>query len=490
MNFDRPNYDRDMNIVRVQSSLEAIKKSSRFIDEVSVFLLEKEKIISTLDYGDFSDEDRFFLREVMSESEAVIHQSKEVMYIMNSFPFIRAENTVPSIISTVHFSKKLLKEAMLTYSGNNKAGALLFNKDRNFYLHSHEQEELKSYILENADLKKLKSTESIEYKNTSYLIAYTYSSVLDLYYLIYTPENIVFSKADNYKRSFWIFFFAVLLIMAIFFYLSYQIVHRPLARLVDAFRRVEKGDLGFSIDTDTAGEFGYITEGFNTMVGNLRSLIEQSYTQKILVQRSELKQLQAQINPHFLYNSFFILRRWIKQGDVENADQFSKYLGIYLQYIARSDSDEAPLYREIEHARIYAEIQAMRFSSRITLRFEDLPSAYRDLSVPRLIVQPVIENAFQYGLEDKEHDGKLIVSFKGDEDCLQIHIEDNGPGLSEGTLKDLQVRLEEKNTPQTTGLVNIHKRIVLFCGAASGLFLSKSSLGGLRVTLRLNFMDR
>ena len=119
---------------------------------------------------------------------------------------------------------------------------------------------------------------------------------------------------------------------------------------------------------------------FNQMVVNLRSLIDQAYKQKIMTQRAELKQLQSQINPHFLYNSFFILNTMAHTGDLEGIETFTTQLGGYFQFVTRNASDEVALHQEIHHARLYTEIQSCDFPSRIKVDFEPLPEGLETFS--------------------------------------------------------------------------------------------------------------
>ena len=134
-------------------------------------------------------------------------------------------------------------------------------------------------------------------------------------------------------------------------------------KLVSAFKRVETGELKFSIQHNASDEFQYLYTRFNAMLEYINNLIDQVYTQKIMSQKAELKQLQSQINPHFLFNSFFILQRMIQSEDKENAINFCGFLGQYFQYVTRNSIDEMPFYKEVQHARNYLEIQAIRFSN-------------------------------------------------------------------------------------------------------------------------------
>lgn len=275
-----------------------------------------------------------------------------------------------------------------------------------------------------------------------------------------------------------------------FFIVVKKIVHKPLIQLIDAFKKVEKGNFEVQITESHIPDFSYIYFAFNNMTLQLKSLIEKSYNQKILLQKAELKQLQAQINPHFLYNSFFMLQRMLKLGLTEEALEISNALGIYFRYITKNNMDYVTLEEEYEHAKTYAYIQGLRFEGRIEVLFAPPPEAYQQLMVPKLILQPILENAFNYGLNDTLSDGLLKIYFVHTLDLLQIIIEENGENLSEAKLNELKSNLEiAKNSSaeiEMTGILNIQRRLVVFSNHLSSLAVSRSSLGGLCVTVTLS----
>ena len=148
----------------------------------------------------------------------------------------------------------------------------------------------------------------------------------------------------------------------------YRLVKQPMNDLIHAFSVTGEGNFDWYLSKDYASdEYNELVSRFNTMVKNIRRLIQTNYEQTIRLQQSELKQLQAQINPHFLYNSFFLLRHMIGRERNEQAKTFVSYLGKYFQYIGKSGMDVVPLIREVEHATNYMTIQVMRFEDSINL---------------------------------------------------------------------------------------------------------------------------
>ena len=278
---------------------------------------------------------------------------------------------------------------------------------------------------------------------------------------------------------------AIMVLFAILFIIYVQrIVHRPLSTLSEAFGRLGEGVLTEHIHHDQADEFSYIYDRFNNTEDHLNQLINEVYVQKNLAQKAQMKQLQAQINPHFLYNSFFILSRRIRKADLEGAEELSDHLGNYFKYLARDMSDDTPLADEVNHARSYAKIQGTRFAARMRIDFGQLPESWQSFRVPRLIIQPLLENAFKYGLENIAENALLRIRFEEtDGKKLLITVEDNGK--SDVDPAALQAAIDSPSSDVISGMANIQKRLNIYFNGKGRLQLQRSELGGLAATIIL-----
>lgn len=296
-------------------------------------------------------------------------------------------------------------------------------------------------------------------------------------YFFFSEEEL-FRDARAYQYLYFYFGLIVFAACSLFLLGSYAIIHRPLRMLVDAFQRIGRQDYSVRITGRQGSDFMYVYQEFNHMAEELGTLIEKNYQQQLLLSRAELKQLQAQINPHFLYNAFFLLRRMIHDELYEEAGQMADTLGLYFQYITRNSQDYMPLGREYHHAMLYCEIQQLRFGDRILIETDPLPEEYGDILVPKLIIQPILENAFNYGLRDKVEDGMLRVTVSREEGCLVIAIEDNGEELTEELLQKIQGNLRDAARggllQEMSGMLNIQRRLSVYYGERAG----KGSGGG------------
>ena len=222
------------------------------------------------------------------------------------------------------------------------------------------------------------------------------------------------------------------------------------------------------------------------MTEELRSITEIALKEKQFSTEMELKHLQSQINPHFLYNSFFHLRQLIRSDDLDAAMTLSDYLGSFFRYITRSAKMETSLSEEFEHAECYLNIQQMRFRNRLIVDIAPPDEESAKTTVPRLILQPLLENAFLHGQRTDDEPNHLSVTFSRTSGFVQCIIDDNGNTLTPELLAQMQNKLEQRDIgEETTGMINIHRRLRLYFGNKSGLTLSQNVWGGLRIQMRL-----
>lgn len=269
---------------------------------------------------------------------------------------------------------------------------------------------------------------------------------------------------------------------------SYRRVYHPLKLLLeDAFEQVRAGNFKYRIPRDERSYFAKLYDSFNGMVSRIDFLIEQDLKQQLLISHAQLKHLQAQINPHFMYNSYYLLYRMIKMKDYENSVSFCEHLGKFYEYITRDGEDEKRLREEVEHARNYAAIQGYRFKQRVKIDIAELPERWADIAVPRLILQPLLENAFQYVFEKVSSDlsGSLSISFRECGGELIIRVENSGE-LEAETVRRIRSLVEKgSKNGQVTALTNIHRRLQIYFKTRAGLSISKSRLGGLCVEIHI-----
>lgn len=483
-------YERTSAILRIQEKLNLIQNSSKYTKSVEVFIPSIGKLIGSNVFMDEVPEQRIdLLRTTTSTVGTQLFRLKDKVFIGIPYQIRTDASGNPIYFWGIEVNVERIQSDLKKFAENNNGGALLVSvKDdwsitdsgKNNSIHMNMIRYLQNHPPNKGNIGQ--STTVID--NKSYFISYIKSDILDMVFVVYVPEQEILGPLQKYRIWFWLVSIVTVIVVIIYSYWLYRLIHQPMNILTRAFRKVESGNLNVSVHQGDKGEFEYLFDQFNVMVSKLKVLIQEVYEQKTRLQRSELKQLQSQINPHFLYNSFFILYRMAKKHDVDKLELFTRHLGDYFQFITRNHSDEVTLESEIHHARVYTEIQAVRFQNRISIYFEQLPKEYNELSVPRLIVQPLIENAVQHGMENKLEGGIINVTFSADNDRIMIIVEDNGDGLTKEELKRLQIAMTEESL-ETTGMLNVHRRLQIKYGQNGGITVSESMLGGLCVQLSL-----
>ena len=213
-------------------------------------------------------------------------------------------------------------------------------------------------------------------------------------------------------------------------------------------------------------------------------LIKQIYQQKQASEKARLGQLHLQITPHFLYNSFYQIYRLGKMGDVETVSEMSLKLSQYYQYITRSKDDDITLQLEVRHAEDYAAIQSIRSGGRVECIFEPIPKQCIEMKMPKLFLQPLVENAYIHGTNNTKGLSKIHVGFVHEDKSLLIYVEDDGNCPDDEFMADLRKRLSSSaKTKETSSLFNILQRLEFMYEGKVYVDVLQGKAGGFRIEI-------
>jgi len=329
----------------------------------------------------------------------------------------------------------------------------------------------------------LDSRDRVSVKGESYLVQRSTDRNFTL--VSYVSEDLVLAPVSFIWRWYLGISVAMVAFALLYSWFTYNQIHKPLHRLVRTMREVEIGNLNTSLPVKQEDEFGFVYKQFNKMVDQLRSLIEEVLESKIQRQQAELKQLQSQINPHFLFNCFYIGYRMAKSGEMDSVAKLCKYLGDYFRYVTQRGSRLVTLKEEVKYITTYMEIQRMRFSNRLDFTVS-IPAELEDVQITGLLLQPLVENALQHGIERADRPGLLQVHIDVVDEELRLDVIDNGLGMSVEDWLLLERRLEQPaNTSDHFGLWNVHWRVRHLYGPESGLVLENRAPEGFAASLRI-----
>ncbi len=272
--------------------------------------------------------------------------------------------------------------------------------------------------------------------------------------------------------------FVLLLVGFLFMLLYYKNILLQLRIITEKLKQVENGDFAAKIEQLPDNEFSYVFEQFNQMVERIRVLIDSEMKEQQLRYQAELRQLQLQINPHFLYNSLsYIVTVAEKPSAVT---EMAVHLANYYRYCTVKKSITT-IGEEVSYAKAYLSIMTMR--KRIEYDISVPKKLYEEPIIP-LILQPIIENAIEHAIEERENAKHIYMKAYGLSDKkIQFEISDDGDGLSEQDIERLMKRLKRKRRKEdeSVGLWNVNQRLVNYYDESAGLKFRTSIWGGLTV---------
>jgi two-component system sensor histidine kinase YesM len=276
----------------------------------------------------------------------------------------------------------------------------------------------------------------------------------------------------------------VLVFVSLFSVLFSSRITKPIIKLKSLIDQAEHGDLTVHFDSKYNDEVGRLGKSFNAMIDEIRHLIETIYYQQRQKRQDDIAFLQAQIKPHFLYNTFDTIHWMAKKYDAKDIIQMISALTKLYRIGLSKGSDTILLSEEIEHVRNYLIIQGTRYSD--ILDYEIICTAdSTHLYVQKLILQPLVENAIYHGVRQSPEPGKVIVHVYEDEDTLWLKVTDNGPGISPDQLTTLNEQIQSKENPFIGyGLYNVNSRIMLRHGDDYKLVVESVVGEGTTVTIK------
>ena len=284
-----------------------------------------------------------------------------------------------------------------------------------------------------------------------------------------------------------LFFFLVLI--SILFMLFLKRIFNPIKTLVTnmSANNLEK-NLNQELIYDKNDEIGLLFKSYNEMKSRINNLITINYKNKIEQKELELGQLQIQINPHFIYNTLESIHMMAEINNDLSTSKMAQYFGTIIRYSMNRKINTVTLDKELSIINNYIYLQKIRFDQTFIIE-NNVPSNLLNCEVIKMIIQPLIENAIYHGLSECNEYGKIIIQGKKIDQNLILTISDNGIGMNESTLNDLNDYINDKNNKFTgIALRNINRRLKLKYGDIYGLEIFSKENKGTQMILTLPYI--
>ncbi|SET28145.1 sensor histidine kinase [Paenibacillus sp. NFR01] len=325
------------------------------------------------------------------------------------------------------------------------------------------------------------------------LIVASKLSFVNWWIMSITPNKDLNVESMQMKRYLLIVISILILVSTLIASIVSQTISSPIKKLVREMKQVEIGNFRGMLSVASYQEINILVASFNRMVRRIEELIERVKLSSVSEKNAELHALQSQVNPHFLYNTLDMIYWMLDEEGNEQLGELVLSLSSMFRYSSQwDDGMEVTLREELEQIGHYLKIISIRLEGRLVI-VKEIEERWMNIRVPKMTVQPVIENAVKHGLESLGRQGVLKVYTEAEGQVLKIIVEDNGHGMDELQLQRLQQSLidgaAKENLKETgkggIGLLNLHRRLQHMFGERYGLEIASSPGEGTRVAIVL-----
>ena len=286
----------------------------------------------------------------------------------------------------------------------------------------------------------------------------------------------------------------ILLILAVviagilvFWYISREFM-KPVGKLLQMSNKISEGDFSSRIDGMSSQEFNELALSMNTMSGKIEQLIDSSVEKEKQVRMSEYKAHQAQITPHFLYNTLDAIIWAAEAGDVEKVISLVSALSSFFRISLSQGIDFISISQEIEHVRNYLKIQQVRYSDVLSYEI-NVDESVGNKRILKLLLQPLVENSLYHGIKGSRVRGRITVTVVAFDGKVKFSVADNGVGMTKETLEKLKYDLaSEKENETGYGLFSVNRRLKLYYNLEDGLDIKSEYKKGTEVSFVLDIL--
>lgn len=260
----------------------------------------------------------------------------------------------------------------------------------------------------------------------------------------------------------------------------------PIDKLVKATEQIAAGDLTVRTEKMSDDEIGKLTSSFNDMTKDIENMMLQIKEDEHKMRNTEIRLLQEQINPHFLYNALDTIVWLIEVGEGEKAINMIMSLSSFFKLVLSHGKEYISIREEEQHVRSYLEIQQIRYADIMEYDIDIDPEIY-DYKVLKLTLQPLVENALYHGIKYKRAKGKISVKGYMENGLIKLKVEDDGVGMDSETLDNLRVNISKpcKDTDEGFGMANVNERIRMNFGEEYGMTIESTVGVGTTVVITI-----
>lgn len=296
-------------------------------------------------------------------------------------------------------------------------------------------------------------------------------------------DEMITNKVNHIMKTLFVIFLVVVLFTVIIIRFFSKLFTNPAKELANAMQEFEKDTNHFEFKTiEGTAEITSLTESFEHMVVQIKELVEKVRQEEITLRKTELKALQAQINPHFLYNTLDAIAWLCEEERYKDAVEMVNSLAKLFRISISRGHELITIEKEMQHAKSYLKIQNFRYKNQFTYSF-DVGEECLNYLCNKITLQPIIENAIYHGIDRMVDEGKINIGIHQKDDRIIFTVEDNGVGMTEEQCEE--ILHEDASDRVGIGIKNVNDRIKIYFGEEYGLTIQSELDEGTRVTISM-----
>ncbi|WP_138752857.1 sensor histidine kinase [Paenibacillus sinopodophylli] len=312
----------------------------------------------------------------------------------------------------------------------------------------------------------------------SYLVMSRMSDMVNIAYRVVIPEETLLRNLLFFRNATLFAPIGFLAILLIYLFFMRNMLFKPLHELILGMKKISLGMLDVRLKKNKTLEFEFLGNTFNVMAEQIKTLKIDVYEEQLRVKQGELKQLQAQINPHFYMNSLNIIYNLAALGDTDSVKKMSLHLADYFRFIMKANRDTISLKEELLHIENYLTIQKIRFPDKLQCHFEGMEELM-EYPIAALTIQPFVENCIIHGFKNRRQLFQMKISaIRNEDNGFTLTISDNGIGFEPMVLEKLRKKepLQEGESSRL-GIMNVIHRLQLLYGERTSITFGNQAEG-------------
>ncbi len=425
------------------------------------------------------------LRDQDSDTTIILpSQNYKTTYFVKNIKPLLTDETIGKIVLSIDDDE--LNNRFITAIKDKGYIALIIDRDDTIIYHTN-QNSIGSHFTKNTSYYQANNAnKEYLYDNKTYFLGSQKIDDLGFTAIIMVPKSEVASTSLITKYTF-IIFATILLALMISFYAAATIT-RPFDDLIEHIKIAKTRDFKSKMPAYKYYELNQVSLTFNNMLEEIEDLINEVYKKQLLLKESELKALQAQINPHFIFNVLETISWEAKMSGNETISTMVHSLGELLRSnFTFSNHEKIKIEEELKYVNFYLDLQNIRFGDKIQIHLHIDDDEVLGFFIPRLSLQTIVENAVVHGLENKVGKGNLTIKIASNGDTVYLIVSDNGIGFDTGVLNQYLLNSSElkENGRKYIGLTNVNQRIKLFYGDFFGVTVESEINVGTHATIKI-----